>query len=189
MMSSPFLIGIDEVGRGSLAGPLVVGVVSLNWPLNGLKDSKKLSKKKREKLYSEILVGSEHASTGWVYPHEIDKIGLSKATTLAIYRAIRVIDDLKKYEIIIDGNFNYLTGFKNVKTIIKADDLYPCVSAASILAKVERDRYMYKISSKYPGYDLDANVGYGSSNHMKAIKKLGLSIIHRKSYKLNLDKY
>jgi len=132
-------VGIDEVGRGCWAGPLVAGAVILHKPLQGLKDSKKLSKKQREALAVEIELFAAAIGLGWVEPAEIDKIGLTEAVRLAMQRAA---DEIKVHydEIIIDGNINYLAQDIRSKVIVKADDSVSAVSAASIVAKVARDK-------------------------------------------------
>lgn len=175
------LVGIDEVGRGCLVGPLVIGAVSLSIPLRGLKDSKLIKPEKRQILAQEIYVMSDFASLGWCWPHEIDKLGLTKATTLAIKRALI---DLKtdNLNVIIDGNYNYLPGY-NVQTIIKADATIQAVSAASVIAKVARDNYMKDMASYWPGYGFINHFGYGTKEHLDKLKLLGPSPFHRLSFK------
>lgn len=174
------LLGIDEVGRGALAGPLVVSCVALERNVSGLKDSKKLTNLKRNQLYYDIFLSSKFVSLGWVWPHEIDLYGLTKATQIAILRAINNLNIKDNFSIIIDGNYNYLEGLNyDVKTIIKADDKIKEVSAASIVAKVSRDNYMKKIDRCFPLYNFKTNVGYGTKEHISAIKSQGPSQIHR----------
>ncbi len=174
------LIGIDEVGRGALAGPLVVSCVSLNKKIDGLRDSKKLSSLKRQELYSKIFLNINYCSIGWVWPHEIDNLGLTKATRIAILRALQNSKINHDFKIILDGNINYLKGLNyQVETIIKADDLIDEVSAASIIAKVTRDKYMFELDKYYPLYNFKNNVGYGTKEHIKAIRQLGPTSIHR----------
>lgn len=174
-------IGIDEVGRGCLAGPLVVGAVvfSNNYP-RGMRDSKKLSASARILLAKEIKDTALLCSTGWVWPEEIDARGLTKATKLAINRAVG------KYELydimVIDGKINYLPDNNRVITLIGADDLIPEVSAASIVAKVQRDEYMRSQSEQFPAYGFESNVGYGTRSHLSAIKSYGHTSIHRLSF-------
>ena len=184
------ILGIDEVGRGPLAGPLVVGAVILPpgikpW-FSELKDSKKLTPKKREELDSIILAEST-TGLGWVSATEIDEIGISKALKLATKRAVKSVQRLHASfsQIIIDGKVNFLTDtpLENyVSTCIKADDKIREVSAASIIAKVARDHYMINLAAKYPGYGFDKHVGYGTKAHVAAIYQYGLTDEHRKSF-------
>jgi ribonuclease HII len=182
-------VGIDEVGRGCWAGPLVAGAVILREPIDGLRDSKKLSKKRRDALAIEIYEKA-YVGLGWVTADEVDKLGLTKAVQLAMLRAMKLLhEQVEAYdEVIIDGNHNFFAnvqGFKteNISTLIRADDLVPAVSAASIAAKVARDNYMAEISADYPDYKFDVNVGYGTAAHQAALKLHGVTILHRKSYK------
>lgn len=180
------IIGIDEVGRGAWAGPLVVGAVSLAKKIKGLDDSKNLSPNKRQKLAGEIAKKADFVGIGWAESFEVDDYGLSAALTLATLRALVGLDD--KTEIIIDGNSNYLTDYyPNSRCLIKADSLIPDVSAASIVAKVARDQYMTDQSSKFPIYGFDSNVGYGTKFHRENIIKNGLCPEHRLSFKPILD--
>ncbi|MDO4611977.1 MAG: ribonuclease HII [Candidatus Saccharibacteria bacterium] len=188
------ILGIDEVGRGPLAGPLVVGAVVLPKFVKGeepewffeLKDSKKLSARKREAL-SEIILAEAATGLGFVSAEELDKVGVSEALRLATRRAVKSVQGLHAAfsQIVIDGKVNFLAGTalgKYVTTVVKADDLIREVSAASIIAKVARDRYMVELDSKFPGYGFAKNVGYGTKVHMEAISKLGICPEHRKSY-------
>lgn len=182
-------VGIDEVGRGCWAGPLVAGAVILREPIEGLRDSKKLSKKRREALSLEIYQKA-FVGLGWVQPVEVDELGLTKAVQLAMLRAIKLLhEQVAEYdEIIIDGNHNFFANVQGLKTdnvgaLIRADDQVPAVSAASIAAKVARDIYMTKIAAQYPDYRFDVNVGYGTAAHRAALKMFGVTSIHRKSYK------
>lgn len=184
------ILGIDEVGRGPLAGPLVVGAVILPeeekpW-FNDLKDSKKLSATKRETL-NKIILEEATTSLGWVPAHELDELGISEALRLATKRAVKSIQSLHApfSQIIIDGKINFLsnTPLENyTSTLIKADDKIREVSAASIIAKVARDQYMIELATKYPDYNFDKHVGYGTKAHVKAIYKYGLTPEHRKSF-------
>ena len=175
-------LGIDEVGRGSWAGPLVVGAAIITKPFRGLKDSKLYSRAEREIIYSKLIKKCESYSLGWVWPDEIDALGLTKATILGIDRALAKIS-LDYDEIVIDGLFNFLPANPKVRCLIKADNLIPSVSAASVLAKVERDRYMINLANDYQDYGFDKHVGYGTKNHQAAVKKYGICAHHRKSYK------
>ena len=187
------ILGIDEVGRGPYAGPLVIGACIL--PLNRknfswiseLNDSKKLSEKKREELYKKIKSEAPASATGWVSSKELDEIGMSEALRLATRRAVEKIREQKApfSEIVIDGISNFLidtTLEKYVTTMKKADFFVKEVSAASIVAKVERDNYMKDLAKKYPGYGFENHVGYGTALHQKAMEELGLTPEHRRSF-------
>lgn len=185
------ILGIDEVGRGPWAGPLVVGACVLGGAqIIGLTDSKKLSKKQREKLNLEIREKAAGFGLGWVDAATIDEIGLSKALVLATKQAVEQVKTSYS-EIIIDGTVNFLAETskgKYVTVMKKADLLVPCVSAASIIAKVARDNYMAEQANKYEGYGFEKHVGYGTAAHMSAIDKLGVTPLHRLSFK-PLQKY
>lgn len=184
------ILGIDEVGRGPLAGPLVVGAVILPenerpW-FNELNDSKKLTAKKREELNAIILQESA-TGLGWVSASELDQIGISKALELATKNAVKSVQKLHTpfSQIIIDGKVNFLKGSKlepYTSTCVKADAKFKAVSAASIIAKVARDRYMIQLATKYPNYNFDKHVGYGTKSHVATIYKYGLTPEHRKSF-------
>jgi ribonuclease HII len=176
------IVGIDEVGRGCWAGPLVAGAVVLGEPIPGLKDSKKLSKAQRERLTKEIRDKALAIGLGWVWPAEIDRIGLTAAVTKAMREALEQIQ-INYDDVIIDGHLNFLPDHPKTQAIIKADDTVPAVSAASIVAKVARDYYMAKASEKFPGYGFESHVGYGTAAHMTAIQKLGVCVQHRRSFK------
>lgn len=175
-------VGIDEVGRGCWAGPLVAGAVILAQPINGLKDSKKLSKKQREKFAIEIQLQAVAIGLGWVKPQEIDELGLTEAVRLAMRRALEQVTT-EYDEIIIDGNLNFLPDEPKARAVIKADDTVPAVSAASIVAKVARDNHMTEIANKYPNYGFDRHVGYGTALHLERLKLHGVSDLHRRSFK------
>jgi ribonuclease HII len=175
-------VGVDEVGRGCWAGPVVAGAVVLGDPIPGLKDSKKLSKKQRQQLNVKIRNQALAFGVGWVEPAEVDTIGLTEAVRLAMRRALDQIT-LDYDELIIDGNLNFFPENDRAKAVIKADDSVPAVSAASIIAKVARDNYMVEAAFKYPEYGFEKHVGYGTAFHLAQLKLAGVSDIHRKSYK------
>jgi len=175
-------VGIDEVGRGCWAGPLVAGAVILKRPIEGLKDSKKLSKKRREILSGQIHAEALAVGLGWVEPKEIDSVGLTRAVGLAMERAMAQIT-MHFEEMIIDGSHNFFPFEPRARALIKADDKVPAVSAASIVAKVARDKFMSELDEQYAGYGFDKHVGYGTAAHIAAIRELGVSDIHRRSYK------
>jgi len=179
------ILGIDEVGRGPWAGPLVVGAVVLGGEnIEGLTDSKKLSKKRRDELDIEIRAKASGIGLGWVTAAEIDEIGLSQALNLATRLAVEQIK-ASYNEIIIDGTVNFLADTNKgqyVTTMKKADLLVPSVSAASIVAKVARDNYMIEQDGIYEGYGFKNHVGYGTAVHIAAIDKLGITPLHRLSF-------
>jgi ribonuclease HII len=175
-------VGIDEVGRGCWAGPVVAGAVILNAPIVGLKDSKLLSKKQREAFDVEIRANTHAIGLGWVEAEVIDQIGINAAVKLAMHKAMQQIQVVYD-EIIVDGNINYFSENPKAHELIKADSLVPAVSAASIVAKVARDNFMAKVDLQDPGYGFAEHVGYGTAQHIKALKLKGLTIWHRKSYK------
>lgn len=181
-------VGIDEVGRGCWAGPLVAGAVILpaNFHLEdcplALRDSKKLSKKQRDMAAAWIRENAAAAGLGWVWPAEIDEHGLTWAVKTAMERAFAEVG-ADYDEIIIDGNVNYFADNPKAQAVVKADDTVPSVSAASIIAKVARDNYMAELGEQYAGYGFDKHVGYGTAAHVAALKALGVSDVHRRSYK------
>jgi len=175
------IVGVDEVGRGCWAGPLVAGAVLLAEPIPGLKDSKKLSKKQRESLDAIIRERAISFGLGWVGPTEIDTLGLTASVRLAMQRATEQI--VGPYDaLIIDGNYNFLPENPLSSCLIKADDSVPAVSAASIIAKVARDRYMAERVAEHPGYGFEKHVGYGMAQHSAALKEFGITILHRRSF-------
>lgn len=181
------IVGIDEVGRGAWAGPLVVGAVILGCEINGLTDSKMLTKKHREEFNKEISEKAKAIGLGWVTAREIDEIGLSASLKLATKRAVQEIQNVRVpfHEIIIDGTINFLQGSTlqdYVTTMKKADLLVPSVSAASIVAKVARDNFMAEQDAKFPGYNFKGHVGYGTAAHKTAIEQYGITPLHRKSF-------
>jgi ribonuclease HII len=175
------LVGIDEVGRGCWAGPVVAGAVILIEPLLGLKDSKKLSKLQRERLSMQILKKATEYGIGWVTPREVDTLGLTRAVGLAMQRALNQIEG-DYDEVIIDGSYNFFPDNLKVTPLVRADDLVPAVSAASIIAKVARDTYMMELAKEYPAYGFERHVGYGTKEHSAMLKLHGVTDVHRKSY-------
>ncbi|AHB42678.1 Ribonuclease [Candidatus Saccharibacteria bacterium RAAC3_TM7_1] len=181
------ILGIDEVGRGPWAGPLVVGAVVLGCDIDGLTDSKKLSAKRRTELALEIREKAAGVGLGWVRADEIDTLGLSQALALACQRAVQAVDTLgvAYHEIILDGTVNFLKDTpkgRYVTTLKKADLLIAAVSAASIVAKVARDEYMVQQAELYPDYGFASHVGYGTAIHRAAIEKYGVTPLHRLSF-------
>lgn len=172
------LCGIDEAGRGCLAGPLVVAGVILKEPVLGLNDSKLLSEKQREYFF-EILQTKAEFKIVFCDHEMVDTKGLSSCLNYAIET---IKSHFKGHEILMDGNCSF--GVTGISTMVKADAKVPEVSAASILAKVSRDRYMYQIAPLYPDYEFEKHKGYGSALHITKIKTFGYCEIHRKSFKL-----
>lgn len=176
------ICGIDEVGRGCLAGPLVAGAVVLpsNWR-GRLRDSKLLTQPARERLSKQIISKSLGYGLGWVDNTEIDELGMTQAVTLAYERALEAME-LDVSLIVIDGNYNYLSEYEIAQTLVKADQKVSCVAAASIIAKVARDEFMRKLCQQYPKYCFERNVGYATKAHQEAIRNFGVTSIHRKSF-------
>ena len=155
------------------------------WVL-GLRDSKKLTARKREAL-NEIILKEAVSGLGWVFARELDEIGISEALRLATRRAVKSVQRLHVpfSQIVIDGKVNFLKGTsleRFVSTMPKADALVREVSAASIVAKVARDKYMVEVSAKFPEYGFEKHVGYGTAKHLAAIRELGICDEHRKSF-------
>lgn len=172
-------IGIDEVGRGAWAGPLLV-VAATGMPPKEVTDSKLLNAKNREALM-QALASTCKFGEGWVAPREIDDLGLANAMRLGVKRALLALKASKEALIIMDGPVNYCEKkFINVRTVVKADSLIPIVSAASIYAKVKRDRYMATLNDSY---GFKNHVGYGTAAHAEALRLFGVSKHHRKSFK------
>jgi ribonuclease HII len=171
------LCGIDEAGRGPLAGPLVVAGVILNEKIEGLNDSKVLSEKKRQALFEKI---KSTASYHIVFTHNdiIDEKGLSVCLKQSI---LEIMNTLNASNYLMDGNTAF--GISNLNFKIKADATIQEVSAASILAKVSRDDFMQKIALQYPQYGFEKHKGYGTAAHIDAIKQHGYCKLHRISFK------
>lgn len=171
------IVGIDEVGRGALAGPVVVAAVILDTFVDGIDDSKKVTPRKREILASEIAKNSKFA-IGIATPTEIDIYNVLEATKLAMQRAFEKLGD--NVFALIDGPEMNL-GFDHL-CIVRGDSLSPAIAAASIIAKVYRDGIMRRLSSFFKIYDFEHNVGYGTSKHLWALEKYGPTIFHRFTY-------
>ncbi|EAI3889816.1 ribonuclease HII [Campylobacter jejuni] len=173
------LIGIDEAGRGALAGPMMMAACKLNKKLDGLCDSKKLSEKKREELYEIIIKNSNYLILAFS-SEQIDTLGLSTC----LKTGLKLIKKHFKTEnnFLYDGNTNL--GINGIKTQIKADASILQVSAASILAKVSKDRVMNFLAKDFPCYEFEKNKAYGTKAHKELIAKFGICKLHRKSFKL-----
>jgi ribonuclease HII len=176
------IAGVDEVGRGPLAGPVVAAAVIIDQEniIAGIKDSKKLSKIKREALYKQITANYFWA-TDIVSHTEIDKINILEATKKASIAAVEKLSVTPNI-ILIDGNMKFLD--RRFISIINGDNLSLSIAAASIVAKVTRDRLMFELSLKFPEYNWHKNSGYGTQEHLNAIGLYGISPYHRKSFKL-----
>ena len=174
--------GVDEVGRGCLAGPVVSAAVVLKKSinLNLLKDSKKISFNKREEVSEHIKKNSYYA-LGIASVEEILNLNILQASLLSMKRAIEKLE-IKPGITLIDGNFAP-KGLKNYKTIINGDEKIKVISAASIIAKVYRDRFMIRLSKKFSNYAWERNFGYGTKAHFEGLKKFGVTSHHRKGFK------
>jgi len=178
------MIGIDEVGRGSWAGPLLVvaarQILSLpDWVC----DSKTLTKNQRNDIFGQLNKFLEFGE-GWVRAEEIDELGLATAMRIGVCRALLQLGALYEEEIIIDGSVNYCpVEYKNTSAVVRADSSYPVVGAASIYAKVLRDRHMERLARFYPYYGFEKHVGYGTALHKSALRVHGISSLHRKSFR------
>ncbi len=174
--------GVDEVGRGCLAGPVVSAAVILKKGINLklLRDSKKISFKKREEI-SDHIKNNSYYSIGIATVQEILILNILQASLLSMKRAINNLS-VKPDITLIDGNFAP-QGLKNYKTIVNGDEKIKVISAASIIAKVFRDRLMIKLSKKYSQYAWENNFGYGTKAHLKGLQKFGVTTHHRKGFK------
>ncbi len=177
-----WVAGVDEAGRGPLAGPVVAAAVILdpNKPIRGLMDSKAISAKKRQMLYEEIVQKAYAYAIARAEVAEIDEINILQASLLAMQRAVEALD-VDPNEVLVDGIHRpTLPGL--VKAVVKGDVTVPCISAASILAKVTRDTEMIELDRVYPGYGFASHKGYPTRQHVNAIKALGVTPIHRRSF-------
>lgn len=177
-----YIVGCDEVGRGPLAGPVVASAVILDpeYLIEGLDDSKKLSEKKRTKLYDEILEHCLAYETVYIYPEEIDKINIYQASKKAMMEAIKKLSITPTF-VLSDAMPLEGLGIP-FESIIKGDQTSASIAAASIVAKVSRDSYMVKLASEFPEYGFDKHKGYPTKAHKEALVKHGITPYHRKSY-------
>ena len=178
-----YIAGVDEVGRGPLAGPVVAAAVILprDFDVLGIDDSKKLSPKKREELFEVIKEKALAWAVGWVGPERIDEINILEATKEAMTQAVQGLS-LQPDHVLIDGNFTVRALSLPQTAIVKGDANSTSIAAASILAKVTRDRYMEEMDAVYPGYAFASNKGYGTKAHYDGLKAQGPTPIHRKTF-------
>jgi len=193
-INQKYIIGIDEVGRGPLAGDVFACAVYINENnfsdhlLNKIDDSKKISELKRENLFEEFIDNKNiHYGIGRVSVEVIDKINILQATFIAMKEAYENLRNKlsignDKTFVLVDGNIAPFKDINNIKCIVKGDSLSISIATASIIAKVTRDRYMRELSKQFPEYRFDKNKGYGTKSHIEAIKKFGFCKIHRKSF-------
>ena len=176
------IAGVDEAGRGPLAGPVIAGAVILDpdKPIEGLRDSKRLSASRRDELFDQIRERALAWAVGRADVEEIDRINILQATMLAMSRAVEALQPSADHAL-IDGNRCPDLSCTS-RAIIKGDSKVPAISAASIMAKVTRDREMLDLDMRYPGYGLAQHKGYPSKEHIEALESLGVTPVHRRSY-------
>ena len=176
------VVGVDEAGRGPLAGPVTVAAVLLpaDCALPGVRDSKLVAEVQRREVARQIRQRALAIGVGWAGSPEIDGLGLTAATRLA---GVRALAQLGEYEVVVlDGKHNYLGAGYHVHTCVKADQSCLAVAAASIIAKVARDAYMELVDRRYPQYRFAAHKGYGTAAHLQALRQYGPTPYHRRSY-------
>lgn len=189
-----FVIGIDEVGRGPIAGP--VAVCAFLWkdretlPPYGIKDSKKLSPQKREEWFRQVQIWKRESrvtyAVSFVSAQTIDRIGITKSITRALVESLKKLEiEPENVEVLLDGGLRAPHEFHMQKTIIRGDEKEPVIALASIVAKVLRDKMMERFAMKYPLYGFEEHKGYGTHTHYRAIKKHGMSPLHRVSFLQN----
>jgi len=181
-MPQGLVAGVDEAGRGPLAGPVVAaaGIQDERQPIAGLADSKKLTALRRERLFDEIRAKALCCSVAEASVEEIDRLNILQATLLAMRRAVQGLR-LKPGLVLVDGNRLPVLDIP-AEAIVKGDALVPAISAASILAKVHRDRWCAEVHTQYPEYGFDAHKGYGTAAHLQALRAHGASPLHRRSF-------
>lgn len=177
------ICGVDEAGRGPLAGDVYAAAVILpkGHVIEGVNDSKKLSEKKRDMLFDKIINECVCYSVGTASAQEIDEINILQATFLAMKRAVEGLDIIPQLAL-VDGNRVPPLDDTDVETVVKGDAKSASIAAASIIAKVSRDRYMLEMAEKYPQYQFEKHKGYGTKLHYEMIEKYGICEIHRKSF-------
>jgi ribonuclease HII len=181
-MTAVLVAGVDEAGRGPLAGPVIAAAVILDpWqPIQGLADSKQLSPSQREQLADLIRTRARAWALGRAEVEEIDSINILQASLLAMQRAVAALDTVPELAL-VDGNRAPRLGCR-VQTIVKGDATVPAISAASILAKVARDAEMCALEVRFPGYGFAMHKGYPTAAHLQALDRIGVSAIHRRSF-------
>ena len=179
--------GVDEAGRGPWAGPVVAAAVILDLenPIEGLTDSKKLSEKKRDRLFEEIVAKALTFGVGQASVEEIDNLNILQATFLAMQRAVAQLKPVPT-QVLVDGSQDPGLAYPT-RVIVQGDLKEPCISAASILAKVTRDRLMVELDAQFPGYGFGQHKGYGTKIHQAALKVQGVSPCHRRSFRPVLE--
>ena len=189
------IIGIDEAGKGPLAGPVAVGVVKINSKFDqkffkGIKDSKKLSEKSRDEWFKKLEIEKKNGGIDFavslISEKIIDKDGISFAIKLGIKKCLDKLKASTKDQIYLDGGLKASLEFKNQETIIKGDEKIALISLASIAAKVTRDKYMKSLGRKFSNYGFEKHKGYGTKDHIEKIQKYGLTEAHRRSYLRNI---
>ena len=196
-MTEKITIGIDEAGRGPLAGPITVAAIASKYQVSSIKyqvffknikDSKKLTSSKREEWFKKLIANPRILIAHSSVSHKIiDKIGITKAVSRAVKNCLRILNT--KYlilntrcKILLDGSLYAPSAYKDQQTIIKGDEKVPIIAAASIIAKVTRDRKMIRLARRYPRYSFEIHKGYGTRLHQEAIEKHGICDIHRRSF-------
>lgn len=196
-MKKKWLIGVDEAGRGPLAGPVAIGLVLVrnDADLSSLdpKDSKQLSEKRRNEIFNEMRRIQKNGELQYVVSmvgaHVIDRIGITRAVSLGITRGLRRLPvDPSEVHVKLDGLLKAPDIYKSQDTIVKGDVTEPEISLASIAAKVRRDRYMVRMARRYPAYGFELHKGYGTKAHMASIKKYDLCELHRRTYTSSVQK-
>lgn len=182
-MINPLIAGVDEAGRGPLAGDVVAAAVILDpdRPINGITDSKKLTEARREQLFEQICVKSSAWAIGRANVAEIESLNILHATMLAMHRAVAGLL-LQPRRVLVDGNRTPVWSYAS-EAIIKGDARVPAIGAASILAKVTRDREMTALEQYYPGYGFARHKGYPTSAHLAALRRLGPCPQHRRGFR------
>ncbi len=183
-MSGALLIcGVDEAGRGPLAGPVCAAAVILDVarPIDGLADSKKLSEKQRDRLAPIIRERALAWSVAYAEVEEIDQLNILQATLLAMHRAVMALH-IRPHQVLVDGLYCPQTGIPS-QAVVKGDSKVAAISAASILAKTARDALMLQLHAQYPQYGFDGHKGYPTSAHLAALREHGVSAVHRRSFR------